>query len=75
MGKTKEVKSDRLKKLEKKLMVVEKSETYLEEEISKIKKEKEKLKEKIRKEKQAISFVNRAKRLRSPKKKKIIKTY
>ena len=70
MKKTKEVKSRRLKELEKKLIVVEKSENYLEEEISKIKKEKEELKEKIRKEKQAISFVNRAKRLRSSKKKK-----
>jgi len=70
MKKTKEVKSNHLKNLEKKLTVVEKSENYLEEEISKIKKEKEKFKEKIRKEKQAISFVNRAKRLRSSRKKK-----
>jgi len=64
------VKSSRLKKLEKKLTIVKKSENYLEGEISKIKKEKEKLKEKIKKEKQAISFMNRAKKLRASKKRK-----
>ena len=70
----KEVKSVRLKNLEDKFRIAEKSRNYLEEELSKIKDKQEKLKVEIRKEKQAITFMNRAKRLRglkkvSPKKK------
>ena len=62
------MKSNRLKKLEKKLTLVTKTENYLKKELSKIKEKKEELEEKIRKEKEAISFVNRAKRLRGSKK-------
>jgi len=66
----KEVKSNRLKKFEKKFKLIEKSQNYLEKELSKIKKSKEKIREKIRKEKLAISFMNKAKKLRGSKKKK-----
>lgn len=65
----KEVKTSILKRLEEKLRVTEKSKDYIEEELSKIKDKEKRLREKIRKEKEAISFVNRAKRLRSSKKK------
>ncbi len=64
----KEVKSSRLKKLEKKFNIVEKSKDYLEKELSKIKEKEAKLRVRIRKEKQAINFMNRAKRLRGLKK-------
>ena len=64
----KEVKTNTLKKLEKRLKIIGKSGNYIEQELFKIKEKERKLKEKIRKEKKAISFVNRAKRLRSSKK-------
>jgi len=66
----KEVKSNHLKKFEKKFKLIEKSQDYLEKELSQIKRSKEKLREKIRKERLAISFINKAKRLRSSKKKR-----
>jgi len=68
MEKNKEVKSSYLKRLEKKLIGIEKSENYLMEEISKIRQKKAKLKEKIKKEKRAISLMNRAKKIRASEK-------
>jgi hypothetical protein len=66
--KTEEViKTSRLEKLEKKLGVIEKSKNYLETELSKIKAQEAELKEKTRKEKQALSLMNKAKRLRKSK--------
>ncbi|MBU2562488.1 MAG: hypothetical protein KKF68_02400 [Nanoarchaeota archaeon] len=57
-------KSNLLKKLEGKIVIVDKTKNYLKEETSKIRKEEEKLKRKISKEKKAISLINRAKKLR-----------
>lgn len=68
--KKKEVKSSRLKKLEKDFSIIEKSKNYLEKELSKIKNKEGQLKEKIRKEKQAIFLTEKAKKLRSSGKKK-----
>jgi len=62
-------KSNRLKRLEGKLSVTQKSKEYLERELSTIKGKEEKLKDKIRKEKQAISLIDRAKKLRLQKRK------
>ena len=64
----KEVKSARLKKFEGKFRIAEKSRNYLEKELCKVKEEQEKLRLRISKEKQAINFMNRAKRLRRLKK-------
>ncbi len=60
----KEVKSSRLRKLKRRFEVIERSENYLKEELSKIREKKAQLKEKIRKEKKAISLTNRARMLR-----------
>ncbi|GAI99280.1 unnamed protein product [marine sediment metagenome] len=59
-----EVKSNRLKALEKKFAIIEKSKNYLEQELFKIRDIEKKLREKIRKEKKAISLLNMAKKLR-----------
>jgi len=64
----KEVKTTRLKEFEKKLLIIKKTKAYLEKEIFKIRDKETKMKEKIIKEKQAISLVNKAKKLRSQKK-------
>ncbi len=64
----KEVKTTRLKEFEKKLLIIKKTKAYLEKEILKIRDKETKMKEKIMKEKQAISLVNKAKKLRSSKK-------
>ena len=64
----KEEKTSRLKKLEGKFLLDEKSKKYLQKELSRIMNKEEKLREKIRKEKQAILFSGRAKKLRSQKK-------
>jgi len=67
--KTEEViKTSRLEKLEKKLVIIEKSKNYLEKELSKVKTEEAELKGKIRKEREAVSLTNKAKRLRKSKK-------
>ena len=67
--KTEEViKTSRLEKLEKKLVIIEKSKNYLETELSKVKTEEAELKGKIRKEREAVSLTNKAKRLRKSKK-------
>jgi len=63
----KEEKTSRLKKLEGRFLLAEKSKRYLQKEFSRIMNKEEKLREKIRKEKRAILFSNRAKRLRSQK--------
>jgi predicted nucleic acid-binding Zn-ribbon protein len=62
-----EVKSNRLKAFESKFRVAEKSRSYLEKELVKVKEKEAKLKLGIRKEKQAIAFMERAKRLRKTK--------
>ena len=67
-NKKKEEKTSRLKKLEGKFLLAEKSKKYLQKELSRIMNKEEKLREKTRKEKQAILFSNRAKKLRSQKK-------
>ena len=61
-------KSNRLKKLEKNLKIIDKYERYLEGEFSKARLKEGKVREKMRKEKKAIMLSIRAKRLRSPKK-------
>lgn len=60
-------KTSRLKKLEGKFSLDERSKKYLQKELSRIMGKEEKIKEKIRKEKQAILFSEKAKRLRSQK--------
>jgi hypothetical protein len=65
----KEVKSNRLKKLEKKLGIIEKSKEYLEKELSKIREKEKILREKMLKERRAIALTNKAKILRGNKKK------
>ena len=60
----KEAKTVRLRRLEGKLAIIEKTENYLENELRKVKDKEAVLREKIRKEKKAISLVNRAKKLR-----------
>ena len=67
--KTEEViKTSRLEKLEKKFEVTAKSKNYLETELSKIRIQETELKAQIRKEKEAVSLMNKAKRLRNAKK-------
>jgi predicted nucleic acid-binding Zn-ribbon protein len=57
-------KSTRLKNLEGKLKIIEKSKHYLEKELLNITGKKRKLEEKIRKEKEAIAFSEKARKLR-----------
>lgn len=64
MKSKKEAKTVRLRRLEDKLALVQKTENYLEEELKKIRDKGAVLREKIRKEKKAISLANRAKSLR-----------
>ena len=68
MKKEEVIKTSCLKKLEKKLAIIEKSKDYLATELSKIRAEETELKGKIRKEKEAVSLMNKAKRLRKSKK-------
>ena len=60
----KEVKTVRLRRLEEKLILIQKSKNYVENELEKIRGREAFLRDKISKEKKAISLVNRAKRLR-----------
>ena len=61
-------KTSRLEKLEKKLIALAKSKDYLKAELSKANVEEEKLREVIGREKEAVSLVGRAQRLREAKK-------
>ena len=61
------IKTSRLEKLEKKLVIIEKSKNYLGTQLAKIRAEEAELKGKIRKEKEAVSLMNKAKRLRKKK--------
>ncbi len=63
----KEVKSSRLKNLEKKFKILDKTVDYIEQELFKHREEKERLRTLIRKEKEAIYLAERAKKLRSQK--------
>ena len=65
----KEVKSRRLKKIERRFKIIGKTGEYIEGELSKNRKEKERLRKLMSKEKQAIYFANKVKKLRSSKKK------
>ena len=60
----KEMKTARLKRLETKLLFIEKSKAYLEKELVKIRVKEKIIKEKISKEKKAIALVIKAKKLR-----------
>ena len=60
----KEIKTVRLRRLEGKLALIQKSGDYLENELKKIRDKESILRDKIRKEKKAIALVTRAKRLR-----------
>ena len=60
----KEVKTARLRRLEGKLALIQKTGDYLENELKRIGDKGAVLRDKIRKEKKAIALVNRAKRLR-----------
>lgn len=64
MVQKKEEKTIRLKRLEQKLLLILKSKDYVENELKKIRQKEMDVRGKIRKEKKAISFVNRAKKLR-----------
>ncbi len=64
MASKKEVKTVRLKRLEGKLAVIEKSEEYLRNELSRLNSKERVIRDKISKEKKAIALVNRARRLR-----------
>ena len=61
---TKRMMSSRLKKLLGKLSVIDKTEAYLERELSKLREHERKLRGKIKKERKAIALVNQAKKLR-----------
>ena len=60
----KEIKTVRLRRLEGKLALIQKTENYLGNELKKIRDKESILRNKISKEKKAIALVNRAKRLR-----------
>jgi len=60
----KEIKTVRLRRFEYKLSLIQKSRTYVENELKKIREKEAFIRGKIRKEKKAITLVNRAKRLR-----------
>lgn len=64
MVQKKEMKTVRLRKLEGKLALLEKSRNYVEGELKKIREKENYIRDKIRKEKKAILLVNKAKRLR-----------
>jgi hypothetical protein len=66
MKKERVVKTSRLKDLENKIGIIEKSKDYLMKELSKIRVRETELKERLRKEKQAVSLMNKAKKLRNP---------
>ena len=64
MESKKEKKTVRLRRLEEKLLFVEKSKNYLEKELEKIRGKEADIRSKISKERKAISLVNMAKKLR-----------
>ena len=64
MASKKEVKTVRLRRFEEKLVLIQKSKNYLENELKKIRDKESVLRDKISKEKKAIALVTRAKKLR-----------
>ncbi|MEK9207808.1 MAG: hypothetical protein AAB922_04950 [Patescibacteria group bacterium] len=64
MASKKEVKTVRLRRFEEKLVLIQKSKNYLENELKKIRDKESVLRDKISKEKKAIVLVTRAKKLR-----------
>jgi hypothetical protein len=64
MEQKKEIKTVRLKRLEEKLALIQKTKDYLENELRKVREKEAYTRDKMGKERQAIVLVNKAKKLR-----------